>query len=294
MQKLTERGIRLANQLRSLGIPVIESYPGAAQDIMRIPRKRASVDLLAKGLENFGMTGEFTEANVTHDELDAITSAVVGIFFWSGKFEALGNEEEEYLIVPDQKADSSIWKTRKVIGLSGPIAAGKTTAGIFLKYKGFHYARFSEALEKLLLDRSLQPNRQSLQQIGEEVNKIQGQRWLDRKLAQMLPKQGDIVIDGLRFPDDHAFLVETFGPAFIHIHLTSPEMTRLKRYLLSQGDERDFREAISHPVEANVNKLRSLAHIILDNSTSIKSFEKRIINAVMKKEDWEGKNTLCP
>jgi predicted nuclease with RNAse H fold len=39
MQGLTRRGMRLATRLRRLGIPVIESYPGAAQDIMGIPRK---------------------------------------------------------------------------------------------------------------------------------------------------------------------------------------------------------------------------------------------------------------
>ncbi len=42
----------------------------------------------------------FLNNSVSHDELDAITSAVVGLFFWTGKFEALGNEEEEYLIIP--------------------------------------------------------------------------------------------------------------------------------------------------------------------------------------------------
>src|SRR3989304_10053445 len=42
MQKLTARGMKLANQFRSMGIPVIESFPGAAQDIMGIPRKRVS------------------------------------------------------------------------------------------------------------------------------------------------------------------------------------------------------------------------------------------------------------
>ncbi|MBE0616456.1 MAG: DUF429 domain-containing protein, partial [Proteobacteria bacterium] len=50
MQNLTARGIRLAKELRAMGIPVIESYPGAAQDIMDIPRKGQSVELLAFGL----------------------------------------------------------------------------------------------------------------------------------------------------------------------------------------------------------------------------------------------------
>ena len=31
MQRLTARGIRLAGTLRERGLPVIESYPGAAQ-----------------------------------------------------------------------------------------------------------------------------------------------------------------------------------------------------------------------------------------------------------------------
>jgi uncharacterized protein YprB with RNaseH-like and TPR domain/predicted nuclease with RNAse H fold len=103
MQGLTARGMRLAAQLRSQGIPVIESYPGAAQDIMNIPRKRASLEFLKNGLAEFGIKGDYTNNSVSHDELDAITAAIVGIFFWSGKFEALGNGDEEYLIIPDIK-----------------------------------------------------------------------------------------------------------------------------------------------------------------------------------------------
>ena len=46
---------------------------------------------------------------LTHDELDAITSAIVGIFFWTGKFEAIGNFDEEYLIIPDLSAKINPW-----------------------------------------------------------------------------------------------------------------------------------------------------------------------------------------
>ena len=105
MQALTERGTHLTEQLRHRGVPVIESYPGAAQDILGIPRKRAGLEFLGTGLSDFGLVGEFQSSNVSHDELDAITSALVGIFFWSGRFEALGNDDEGYLIIPDLKAD---------------------------------------------------------------------------------------------------------------------------------------------------------------------------------------------
>ena len=45
MQRLTERGIHLAARLRACGVPVIESYPGAAQDILGIPRKGAGIEV---------------------------------------------------------------------------------------------------------------------------------------------------------------------------------------------------------------------------------------------------------
>jgi predicted nuclease with RNAse H fold len=89
MQGLTKRGMRLAARLRRLGVPVIESYPGAAQDIMGIPRKGAGEAFLKAGLEGFGVSGDFLTKAVRHDELDAITSAIVGSFFLAGKYEAL-------------------------------------------------------------------------------------------------------------------------------------------------------------------------------------------------------------
>jgi predicted nuclease with RNAse H fold len=100
MQKLTERGMRLAKEFRKRGYTVIESYPGAAQDIMRIPRKKSSLDDLAGGLRAFGIKGTCLSEGCSHDELDAITSAVVGYFYLTGDHEALGNEYEEWLIIP--------------------------------------------------------------------------------------------------------------------------------------------------------------------------------------------------
>jgi predicted nuclease with RNAse H fold len=100
MQRLTERGIRLAQRLRSEGIPVIESYPGAAQDILGIPRKGAGEAWLKRGLAEFGISGPFIVQSVKHDELDAITSALVGNFFLAGKYESLGHPDEDFLVVP--------------------------------------------------------------------------------------------------------------------------------------------------------------------------------------------------
>jgi len=100
MQSLTERGMYLKKEFEKRGLLVIESYPGAAQDILRIIRKRVSLEDLKEGLRNVGLTGEFVNGGNTHDELDAITSALVGYFYLAGEYEALGNKEEGVLIVP--------------------------------------------------------------------------------------------------------------------------------------------------------------------------------------------------
>ena len=100
MKSLTMRGMRLADELRRQGLQVIESYPGAAQDILGIPRKGSSLEELKWGLNRAGIDGGYLQDPVTHDEVDAITSALVGLFYLADDYIALGTAKEDYLIVP--------------------------------------------------------------------------------------------------------------------------------------------------------------------------------------------------
>jgi uncharacterized protein YprB with RNaseH-like and TPR domain/predicted nuclease with RNAse H fold len=100
MKMLTTRGMRLASELRKHGLNVIESYPGAAQDLLGIPRKGASLTELKQGMGRIGITGLYLTGPVTHDEVDAITSALVGLFYLADDYIALGTPSEDYLIVP--------------------------------------------------------------------------------------------------------------------------------------------------------------------------------------------------
>ena len=278
MRRLTERGIRLANTLRSHGLPVIESYPGAAQDIMNIPRKRAGIEFLERGLSEFGVVGPFLREPVSHDELDAITSAIVGAFFWSGKFERLGEEEygEEALIIPDLKVDPSSWRDRVVIGISGPLAAGKTTAAEALRQQGLVYARYSQVIEKVVRDRGLEPSRTTLQDEGQQVHNQLGQRWLGRALISRLPQGSPWVIDGLRFPEDHAFWTELLGPAFVHIHVSAPADERWRRYVARDGSRSEFEKAEAHDVESQVARLENTARYVVDNTHDLETFIRTI------------------
>lgn len=101
MRKLTERGIRLKKSLEKSGFEVIETYPGAAQDILGIPRKQAGLSKLRKGLEQLGVKG--LNSAMTDDELDAVTCALVGKMYLEEDHLAIGDPEEILMILPKRK-----------------------------------------------------------------------------------------------------------------------------------------------------------------------------------------------
>jgi len=99
MRLLTERGMRLRAELEKKGLRVIETYPGAAQDLLGIPRKGKGLEKLAKGLGLAGIRG--LVPGLTGDELDAVTCAFVGILYLTGKYRAIGDADEMLMILPE-------------------------------------------------------------------------------------------------------------------------------------------------------------------------------------------------
>lgn len=101
MRLLTKRGIHLKRVLTRRGYPVIEVYPGAAQDIWHTGRKQEGLSKLRKGLEKLGLKGLNNQMN--GDELDAVTAALVGQLFLHGKAEVLGNFKRGGIVIPSTK-----------------------------------------------------------------------------------------------------------------------------------------------------------------------------------------------
>ncbi len=100
MRKLTARGMRLRAIFEERGLRVIESFPGAIQDLLGMPRKQRGLEKLREALIEYGIRGEVSKEEITDDELDAITSAIVGKLYLDGNYRAIGDPDEGLMILP--------------------------------------------------------------------------------------------------------------------------------------------------------------------------------------------------
>jgi predicted nuclease with RNAse H fold len=212
MQKLTRRGMALAEQFRQKGIPVIESYPGAAQDIMMIPRKQAGHDNLISGIKEFGVNGDFFYHKISHDELDAITSSIVGLFFWAGMFEKLGNPFEEHLIIPDLNANYKTWLDKHIVGFS-ETQQHTDELRAYLAMKGFVLIAWDELLNNYKDNFELKMRSSNLsKEIDIDINFYK--KWSGKELTEMSNDHDRVAFVGINTADDKALLIESFGPSF--------------------------------------------------------------------------------
>jgi uncharacterized protein len=110
MRKLTVRGIRLRETFEHRGFKVLEAYPGGAQDVLGIPRKRQGLDKMRVGLTALGILG--LNADMSDHELDAATIAYVGKLFLEGKAVIYGDPDQG-IVMPIGKR-MSIGKSQTV------------------------------------------------------------------------------------------------------------------------------------------------------------------------------------
>jgi len=214
MRNLTLRGIRLRSAIEHLprAPQVIESYPGAAQDILCIPRKQKSLDLLREGLRRLGLRGPGLETR-SHDEMDAITSAIVGRYFEAGTFEAMGIPSEAQLIVP--KIQPLAFETNPVICLAGKTGAGKSVVARYLSvFYGFKWIRTRNLIRELLIEDAASPEgkrmfrrpvdqdavtEMDLREFGSLILDVYKQIPLRKKLTKIISKSNEpIVVDSIR------------------------------------------------------------------------------------------------
>jgi histidinol phosphatase-like PHP family hydrolase/predicted nuclease with RNAse H fold/dephospho-CoA kinase len=290
MQNLTLRGIKLRRIILSLPFQplVIESYPGAAQDILSIPRKQQGLELLREGLGRLGLRGPGLKTR-SHDEMDAITSAIVGRYFEAGQYEPMGIESEAQLIVP--KVPPVMFDDAPIICLAGKTGAGKSVVARYLSvFYGFQWMRTRNVIRELLIEDQSKPKTKRLferrvnpELISEADLREFGAVVLDRyrqvplreKLAFMLVNERrPVVLDSIRDLVDVEERVAQARTVLIWF-IDASESVILAR-LRNRKKLSEDRIRSASPVDHTAAAIRNAAHYVITNNASLEDLRWRI------------------
>src|ERR1700687_12626 len=166
---------------------------------------------------------------------------------------------------------------RLVIGIAGRIGAGKTSAAKYLSTKhGFQYLRYSQVLAEW---KGTNPeSKAQLQSVGWEVMAAVMQKEHNRRLIAQVISRGEAAIEGLRHIIDQESLSEAFFSSFHLVYIESGAEQRWN-HLNGKGrySSRDiFDAADSHPVEQQIESLRTKAGLVLKNEDSLEALYNSI------------------
>jgi hypothetical protein len=108
MRKLTMRAMKLNRLIATKGFRTIEVHPTSTRKALGIPPKEWGK--IQTALTQIGLEGDFKVRTLTPHEIDAVTAALTAFLYMRNLAEALGEEEEGYIIVPKKQ----YWRTLQI------------------------------------------------------------------------------------------------------------------------------------------------------------------------------------
>jgi hypothetical protein len=108
MRKLTMRAMKLNRLITAKGFRTIEVHPTSARKALGMPLKEW--EKIQTALTQIGLEGDLKVRTLTPHEIDAVTAALTAFLYMRSQTEALGDEEEGYIIIP-KKQD---WRTLQI------------------------------------------------------------------------------------------------------------------------------------------------------------------------------------
>jgi predicted nuclease with RNAse H fold/dephospho-CoA kinase len=294
MKELTSRGVRLRKMIEAFEEPpiVIESYPGAAQDVLCIPRKQKSLELLRDGLRELGITGPGLLTD-SHDEMDAITSAVVGRFYETGEYLPMGIPSEAQLIVP--RIRPLRFDVSPIICLAGKTGAGKSVVARYLAlFYGFRWIRTRNLIHEILIEdckvdrarrmypKDLAPDTitdQHLRDFGVMVLEKYQQKPLRNKLRIAIHKTDEaLVVDSIR---DIADLNISDVKRPIYIWFIECADSLINNRLAEKSKVSSFKgRSATYPIDQNIATLREHSDFVLLNASTLEDLRWKIDDAL--------------
>ncbi|MEK6946512.1 MAG: AAA family ATPase [Nanoarchaeota archaeon] len=146
-----------------------------------------------------------------------------------------------------------------IIGLTGKNAAGKGEIAKHLQSKGFAYFSLSDALREEAAKRKMEPSRNNLIILGNELRKEFGNGILAARINEKIKGakgkgNNDFVIDSIRNPGEILELKRNEG--FLLVGVVTDEKIRFQRLLKRGriGDATTFEEFSEHEQRENNNE----------------------------------------
>lgn len=121
-----------------------------------------------------------------------------------------------------------------IIGLTGPIASGKSVLADMLVERGFARLTLSEEVREEARLRGMPIERKTLQDIGNEMRIKHGKGYWARRLLAKTHPEKNYVIEGIRNPGEIEELRKELN--FFLIGITAPEELRLHWILTREKD----------------------------------------------------------
>lgn len=175
-----------------------------------------------------------------------------------------------------------------IIGLTGPNASGKGEAGSYLKSKGYIYHSLSDILREESKKLGIEPRRENLIKLGNDLRHRYGPAFLALCLIEKLSKTEDHIVDSIRNPAE----IETLRKKgdFILIGIDAPVNIRFKRSLKRKrpGDAQTIQEFIEKEDRENkasfenqqLKKCLSMADVVIINDSTIEEFHRKVDEAI--------------
>lgn len=128
----------------------------------------------------------------------------------------------------------------KIIGLVGPIRAGKSSVAAYLCEKyGYQLASNSDLLRDIAVNLGMAPTRDNLRRLGDSIFTVLGNDTLARYRLSM-PQSFPIVVDGIRYKEEITIYLQE--PSFRLLGIDAPEDLRHQRtnLLAHQGKDQEL------------------------------------------------------
>src|SRR5690349_24244142 len=138
------------------------------------------------------------------------------------------------------KTNHSIVRPQMLIGLTGRNASGKGEVARYLQKKSFYYYSLSDVIRDEIRARSLDPTRELLITVGNELRQRYGANILAERILAKIEDDKHYVIDSIRNPSE----VDAFRASkhFKLIRIEAPPEMRFQRILRRrrESDPRTF------------------------------------------------------